>query len=113
MVDSYPMHSVVEQRSLHYHAAIAARLMIDDQILPRIRARVDEWISKGTVARFYAEGWKEILARPLPELLAFLCDGSQHARAFRQVSPFAGVLSPRERWQIWAKTSTSDDPTAA
>ena len=107
------MHSVVEERSLRYHAAIAARLTRDDTILPKIRARVDQWISNGTVARFYAEGWKEMLARPLPELLAFLCDESQHARAFRQVSPFAGVLSPKERWRIWANTRASDDETAA
>lgn len=107
------MHSVVEQRSLRYHAAIAARITRDDSILPKIRARVEEWISSGTVARFYADGWKEILARPLPELLTFLRDESQHARAFRQVSPFAGVLSPRERWQIWANTRTNHDETAA
>jgi hypothetical protein len=106
-------HSVVEQRSLRYHAVIAARLALDGAILPRIRARVDAWIAEGSVARHYAEGWKELLNAPLPELAAFLREDSERARAFRQVSPFAGVLSARERWRLWAGATERDDQTAA
>jgi hypothetical protein len=34
------------------------------------------------------------------EIAATLIDPSEHARALRQVTPFAGALSSRERWAI-------------
>jgi hypothetical protein len=48
----------------------------------------------------YAAGWEALLALPLDELCAELVDEGQRQRALRQVSPFAGVLEPRERWRI-------------
>jgi len=105
-------HSVVERRSLRYHAVIAARLATEDTILARARARVEQWIREGTVAVYYAEGWQQLLEQPPHEISAFLNSDSERARAFRQVSPFAGVLDPRERWRLWAAT-TGDDTTAA
>ena len=95
-------HSVVEQRSLRYHALIAQRLSTDAAILERARMRVDQWITQGTVAPYYAAGWKRVLESPLVEVSAFLTQDSEEARAFRQVSPFAGALTPRERWRLWA-----------
>lgn len=49
----------------------------------------------------YATGWKKLLEGPLDELIAFLTDDSQTARDYRQSSPFAGALDPRERWKLW------------
>ena len=105
-------HGIVEKRSLRYHAAISERLRRDQSILERTRARVEAWIEHGTVAPSYAQGWQQILERPLPEILAFLTSDSERARAFRQVSPFAGVLSAKERWRLWAATKGTDDATA-
>jgi hypothetical protein len=105
-------HRVVEERSLRYHAAIAARLLLDATILPRIRERVEEWIRTGTVAAYYAEAWRDVLCRPVSEISAWLRDDSETARALRPVSPFAGVLSARERWQLWAAADGGDDATA-
>jgi hypothetical protein len=105
-------HRVVEQRSLRYHAAIAERLSKDGAILERTRARVEEWIKQNAVAPYYADGWRRVLERPLPEIVAFLTADSERARAFRQVSPFAGVLSAKERWRLWAAADGCDDTTA-
>lgn len=108
-----PDHRKAERRSLRYHAAIAARLTIDPTIVVRAKQRVERWLADGTVARHYAEGWRAQLAAPPESLRAFLIDPSETARAFRQVSPFAGVLSPRERWALWAANESDDDATAA
>lgn len=105
-------HSIVEQRSLSYHAAIGERLAQGGAILPRARARVEDWIKHGTVAPYYAEGWQRILELPLSEIIDFLTDDSERARAFRQVSPFAGVLSAKERWRLWAAARGCDDTPA-
>lgn len=92
-------HAAAEARSLELHRVVAERLRADPALLEAARQRVGTWIRDGTVARRWAEAWAEVLDRPLPEIVAFLVDPGQHARALRQSSPFAGVLSPRERWQ--------------
>ncbi|HVS01238.1 MAG TPA: hypothetical protein VMT16_00565, partial [Thermoanaerobaculia bacterium] len=48
----------------------------------------------------YALAWQQALSLPLADLLALLVDPGEPARAMRQVSPFAGILDPRERWEI-------------
>jgi hypothetical protein len=108
-----PDHATAERRSLRYHKAIAERLAVDASIAVRALARVDGWLREGTVAAYYAEGWREVLNRTPAELRAFLADPSERARALRQVSPFAGVLSPQERWKLWAAKDDGDDATAA
>jgi len=61
---------------------------------------VAHWLRDGTTARPYAEAWQAELCRPLEELIDFLVDPGERARQMRQTSPFAGVLAPRERWDI-------------
>lgn len=50
--------------------------------------------------RVYADGWHELLTGPVERLLN-LTDPGERARALRQCSPFAGIVDPRTRWQIW------------
>jgi hypothetical protein len=106
-------HSVVEHRSRRYHEVIAERLATDNAILERARTRVEEWTRHGTVAPYYAAGWRQVLESPISEISAFLVEDSERARAFRQVSPFAGALSARERWRLWASVKRDNDTTAA
>jgi hypothetical protein len=37
----------------------------------------------------------------LDSLALLLVEDSEHMRAMRQTGPFAGVLSPQERWAIY------------
>jgi hypothetical protein len=48
----------------------------------------------------WAEAWLALLARPMEELCQALVEPSERMHDLRQVSPFAGVLEPRARWQI-------------
>lgn len=106
-------HARAERRSVLYHREIANRIERDESIVARALDRVETWLKDGSVARYYAQAWREVLLRPTLELRAFLVDTSDHAQALRQVSPFAGVLSPRERWTLWASEGEADDATAA
>lgn len=60
--------------------------------------------------RCYAE-WEEILKRPLAEICQLLMADSDEARRLRQNSPFAGVLTAREVWDL--KQSFHHATTAA
>lgn len=93
-------HRTAERRSLAYHRAIAARLHQPD-VLDRARERVRRWQTSHEVSAYYASAWSALLDKPLPELAGVLGDESEHMTALRQVSPFAGVLDPRTRWEIW------------
>ena len=45
--------------------------------------------------------WKRILIeKSFQDILALLRDESEEANRLRQSNPFAGVLTPQERWKI-------------
>jgi hypothetical protein len=97
-------HAVAEDVSLELHRAVAERLLARPDLLERARRRVAGWLRDGSVARPYAEAWRAILAEPVDGVARFLVDPGERARQLRQASPFAGLLSPRERWSIWRRT---------
>ncbi len=91
-------HADAEARSLELHRLVAERLRARPELLDRARARVAGWLGTGAIAHRWAAAWADVLSRPLPEVIDVLVDPGPHARDLRQSSPFAGVLSPRERW---------------
>ena len=94
-------HRLAEERSLALHRAIAERLVAEPAVLISARARVRRWLETGEVHRHWATEWDAVLSRSVDEIRASLYDGSEHARALRQVTPFAGAIDPRTRWRIW------------
>ncbi len=93
-------HALAEERSLALHRAVAERLRADPSLIERARRRVEDWLRDGTVARSYAEAWREVLAGPVDDVAGFLEDTGDRARQLRQASPFAGFLDARTRWSI-------------
>ena len=55
--------------------------------------------SAPSLLRCYAE-WREILNHPLEEICSLLTLETEEARRLRQNSPFAGVLSAQEVWEL-------------
>ena len=92
------------------HRAVAERLRAEPALVERARSRVASWLREGTVARPVAEAWRAELSRPIEQLAAFLVNPSQEARDLRQTSPFAGVLDPRTRWDIWRRARQRTRP---
>jgi hypothetical protein len=60
--------------------------------------------------RCYNE-WSAILDRGVDGVIAVLLDPSDEAQRLRQNSPFVGVLTPREVWEI--KRACREDQSAA
>jgi hypothetical protein len=96
-------HRLAEERSLALHRVIAERLRSDPRVLGRAREKVQRWEASGR-SPHYARAWQRLLEGPLEPLCELLVADTEEARALRQATPFAGVLSPQERWRIWAQT---------
>lgn len=94
-------HQLGEERSLEYHREIARRLRTDPRLIENARRLLDTWEAGGGRAQHLFARWRDQLERPLDELAAFLVDSGEEARELRACSPFAGALTPRERWRIW------------
>ena len=82
------------------HQAVAARLARQPLLLDRARARVADWQKTGAVHGSYAAAWEALLSEGLDAVRSMLLERSERAHDLRQVSPFAGVIDARERWQI-------------
>lgn len=99
-----PVHHHRELESLEIHRQVARRLDEDPgPVLTRARENVGRWISSrptDALSGVFSE-WEEILAAfSLKDLAAFIVSNDANAVRLRQSSPFAGVLSPREVWDI-------------
>ena len=90
-----------DQYSLVLGRAVAAHLVTDGE---RVRA-----IARRNLTRAGAQHdrkpswlgrWQELLDGPEHALLEVLTSPDEHARVLRQSSPFAGVLTPQERWLL-------------
>lgn len=96
-----PQMTREDQRSLAYHRAVAEKLR-EDPVAMIVRA---EHTLKKTRAqhpgtRPLCNRWQTWLELPLEELLTRMLDPGILARDMRQVTPFAGVLTPKERVRI-------------
>ena len=93
-----------DRRSLAYHRLIAIKLLDDPasvitkalENLTTMR-HADE---SGRSSR-YLDAWDQLLTGDEHELIGVLLDPSEQARDLRQVSPFAGVLTPTERSRVY------------
>jgi hypothetical protein len=95
-------HRRIDQRSLALHRAIAEKLRADPGLLQVARDNLERWSFRNSRPQPYWDAWRELLDRPLEAVLALLVEDSERMTALRQASPFAGVLSPAERWAIYA-----------
>jgi hypothetical protein len=93
-------HELADERSLLLHREVARRLRVDPTIATTASARVNEWAKEGQTHAAYVEVWQRLFAEGLPAVIEALEDSGERGQALRQVSPFAFVLGPRERWRL-------------
>ena len=94
-------HDDIDSRSLALAQAVAAVIDRD----PR-RAGLDK--ARRTCARWHLQSparataeWIAILERDWPQVRTVLLDPGEGGRRLRQSNPFCGILSPRERWELY------------
>ena len=90
-----------DRRSLALHAAIAVRLAERPrETLARAKSTLKRMREANPAAIPLLREWDVLLSRPLSALLPVLTDSGAWARELRHVTPFAGVLSARERANV-------------
>jgi transcriptional regulator with XRE-family HTH domain len=90
-----------DRRSLALHAAIAEHLRAEpEHVLSKARASLARMRSQNPGARQLLDEWKVLLRRPVSALLPILVDAEPWARELRQVTPFTGILSAKERKEV-------------
>ena len=96
-------HRVLEARSLAMHCLAAQKVARNPALLKEVRRTLAAWRSRyGSDAPRALDEWQAILERSWPEIAAFITDPGENATRLRQSTPFAGVLSARERERVYA-----------
>ncbi|MCK6485266.1 MAG: hypothetical protein HUU22_17380 [Phycisphaerae bacterium] len=108
-------HEYQDRVSLEIARRIAAGLPEHPEWLDLARGNLDRWSERNRDApgllRCYAE-WREILGRPIVEICAVLTAETHEGQRLRQNSPFPGVRTPQEVWEIKRRYRTHDATTA-
>jgi hypothetical protein len=98
-------HQRIDERSIALHRAIAKKLRVHPELIEIARENLDRWSLNGGNSQPYWDAWREILQLLLSEVLPLLEERSERMTAMRQATPFAGVLTPAERWAIYERFS--------
>jgi len=96
-------HELQDAVSLELARRVAIRLRASPELLALARDNLARWsrlnADAPSLLLCYDE-WRTILERPLEEICGLLCAETGQGQRLRQNSPFAGVLSPAEVWEI-------------
>ena len=108
-------HRLIDERSLAFGRAIAARLAADPSLVERARANVVRWMRTATPgAKPDLAAWSAALDGPVEGVIRLLTDDAdERATRLRQSNPFAGVLSRHERLAILKRFHERHDPATA
>ncbi len=96
----------IEERSIALHRAVAERIRGNPKLMEEAIINLQRYLkqsfsdSRRPVSSLVE--WQELLEnQSLEEILDFMVSDSERARRLRQSSPFAGILTPQERWRIY------------
>ena len=99
-------HTETDRVSLELALRVAERIRRQPGVVDFARANLARWSQQNasvpSLLRCYAE-WQQILSRPMEEICELLCSESNESQRLRQNSPFAGILSPAEVWEVKAR----------
>jgi len=101
-------HDWIDERSRALHQAVAEKVRRNPELLLVALQNLERWTetsSDSTKPLF--EEWKQIIQTwPLEKLLELLGEQGERANQLRQASPFTGILSDRERNEIFQRYET-------
>ena len=92
-------HQWIDERSLAFHEAVAAKVESQPDLMQIARANVDRWLRQRPLPALLE--WQDLLGRESSEvILTILRSRTETAARLRQSSPFAGILTSAERQAI-------------
>lgn len=96
-------HSIADLRSKALHVEIGHKLIRRPELLDDARKRLERMLESAPYASEYLYRWNELLSGPIENILRTLGADDDESTALRHVSPFAGVLSEKERISVLRK----------
>jgi predicted nucleic acid-binding protein len=100
------MHAAMSKedlRSLALTRAAVERLVGEwPRHVALVRQNIAVMRRAGSCAERYLARWEALLTAGPEALAATILADSDEAQVLRSVHPFAGILSPRERWAVLA-----------
>ena len=92
-----------QERSLFLHGAVARELRARrTEVIEIARRNISRMRSVNPHAWRLLDDWDRILNGSTSQIVAFMLDPGEHGRDLRQVSPFAGVLTPAQRVAVYS-----------
>ena len=93
-------HPWLDARSLDLARIVVARIHADPELMQVTHGNLARWRRRrGGLSRAHRE-WMEILSRPWAEIRKILLDESDEGQRLRSSSPFAGIVTEDERWEV-------------
>ncbi|MBX3703612.1 MAG: hypothetical protein KF822_07555 [Steroidobacteraceae bacterium] len=94
---------LLEARSLALHVMVAFKIDGNPGLLDVAHRNLARWRERGSGAHGASKrAWSAVLDRPWPEIAALITEQSERAVRLRQITPFLGVLAPREKMRIYS-----------
>jgi hypothetical protein len=97
------LHRTHDRISLEMATRVGCGLIEHPEWIALARLNLERWSRRNHNApgllRCYAE-WRELLELPIDEVAAILMEESDRGQRLRQNSPFVGILTPAEVWEI-------------
>lgn len=94
-------HERNDVRSIRLHQAVAERLRQDPaRVIAKARQNLAR-MREDPHSAYYVLEWDRWLSGPLEDLATMMTADTEYARSLRQATPFAGVLTPNERWAVY------------
>ena len=91
------------------HQLIATRLRLQPELLDIAREHLAHWVTGDGKSTPWLTVWRNILDQPMDLLLATIQEDSERMATLRQFTPLAGLLTPGERWRLYAEEPTPGD----
>ena len=99
----YSDHRILDARSLAMHCRIVQKISRDPRLLEKAKDNLSRWSTKiGGPKPHYLMEWQEILDKPWLTVAEIMTSMSEEGTRLRSSSPFAGILTEKEREQIYA-----------
>jgi hypothetical protein len=104
-------HERLDRRSLAMHRLIADKIRAEPELFEIASQNIERWMRTSGRHDHLLLTWSRLLRLGMTAALAVATEDSERATELRQSTPFAGVLSPQERWSFLRKWNATNSNT--
>ena len=100
-------HDLIDRRSLELNRLVAEKIRQQPELMDLVRNRLERTLSEARLSessKGALREWQTILStHSSNEVLEILTEDSDEGQRLRQSSPFSGILSQRERLEVFRR----------